>query len=126
VHIYAINLAHNLYIDRDRYKIILLENATDIPFVTADQPVINIASNPNETKMPDKFELYYPLSPTKAMMLVDPSGERLPRDSTVTAMSVHVYNLLMGAHSHRQIFGSSQHVLGSVRDDLRAFRKTSV
>jgi hypothetical protein len=122
VHIYAINLGHSLYVDRERYKIILLENATDIPFVTADQPVINIASNPKETKPPDKFELYYPLSPTKAMLLVDPSGEHLPRNSSVTAMSVHVYNLHMGAHSYQQIFGSSQQVLGSVRDDLRAFR----
>lgn len=121
-HIYAVNLGRSFYADRERYKILLLENATEVPFVTADQPVINIASNPTQTQPPDKFELYYPLSPTKAMLLVDPSSDHLPLSPCVTAMSAHVYNLRMGAHSYRQIFGSSAQVLESVRSDLPAFR----
>lgn len=121
VHIYAINVGRSLYLDRERYRIVLLENLTDIPFVTADQPVINIASNPKEMKPPDKLELYYPLSPTRAMLLVDPSDEHLPHDSSLTAMSVLLYNFQMGAHSYRQIFGSSQQVLEAVRQDLPVF-----
>jgi Protein of unknown function (DUF4238) len=114
VHIYAINLGRSLYIDRERYKIVLLENRTEVPFVTADQPVINIASNPTETKPPEKFELYHPLSPAKAMLLVEPSSKHLPSDLSLSVMSVHVYNSHMAAHSYQQICGSTRQVLESV------------
>ncbi len=122
VHILAINLGFNLYADREHYKVILLDNTTDVPFITADQPVINIAANPKETKPPDKFELYYPLSPTKAMLLVEPSSSHLPDSSSLTAISAHLYNLHIGAHSYQQIFASSPQELESVRSDLPAFR----
>jgi hypothetical protein len=122
VHIYAINLGRNLYIDRERYKVVLLENHTDVPFVTTDQPVINIASNSMDTKPPEKLELYYPVSPTKAMLLVDPSSDHLPSDLSLSVMSVHVYNSHMAAHSYQQIYGSTRHVLESVRADLHAIR----
>src|SRR4029077_3070909 len=93
VHILAISVGFSLYSDRTRYEVILLDNATDIPFITADQPVINIAANPKETKPPDKFELYYPLSPTKAMLLVKSDSSHLPGSPSVTPTSVHLYNL---------------------------------
>lgn len=122
VHIYAVNLGYNLYAYREQYRIILLENHTDVPFVTADQPVINIASNPTDTNEPEKFELYYPLSPTKAMLLVDPSSEHLPSDSSVSPISVHLYNSHMAARSYQQIYGSTRQILESVRADLPAVR----
>jgi Protein of unknown function (DUF4238) len=122
VHIYAVNLGYSLYTDRERYRIVLLENHTDVPFVTADQPAINIASNPTDTKPPEKFELYYPLSPTKAMLLVDPSSKHLPSDLSLSVMSVHVYNSHMAAHSYQQIYGSTRQILESVRADLLAIR----
>jgi hypothetical protein len=122
VHIYAINLGYHLYVNREQYKVILLDNTTDVPFITADQPVINIAANPNETKPPDKFELYYPLSPTRAMLLVEPSSSHVPDSSSITEISAHLYNLRMGAHSYQQIFASSPQELKSVRSDLPAFR----
>jgi hypothetical protein len=124
VHIYSINLGRSLYIDRDRYKIVLLENASEVPFVTADQPVINIAASPMETKPPEKFELYYPLSPTKAMLLAEPASVNFPRDPSVGAISVNVYNSHMAAHSYRQIYGSTQQVLESLRADLSAIRRS--
>jgi hypothetical protein len=122
VHIYAVNVGCNLYADREQYEIALLENRSGVPFVTADQPVINIASSPTETKPPEKFELYYPLSPTKAMLLVEPSSDHFPNNFSVSAMSVHVYNSHMAAHSFQQIYGSSRQVLESVRGDLSAIR----
>ena len=124
VHIYSINLGRSLYIDRDRYKIVLLENASEVPFVTADQPVINIAASPFEMEPPEKFELYYPLSPKKAMLLAEPSSVHFPRDRHVGAISVNVYNSHMAAHSYQQIYGSTQQVLECLRDDLSAIRRS--
>jgi hypothetical protein len=122
VQIYAVNLGYSLYVDRGRYKIVLLENHTDVPFVTADQPAINIALSTTDTNPPEKFELYYPLSPTKAMLLVDPSSKHLPSDLSLSVMSVHVYNSHMAAHAYQQIYGSTSQILEAVRADLLAIR----
>lgn len=122
VHILAIKLGLGLYADRERFRLILLENVTDIPFITADQPVINIAAKPEETKPPDKFELYYPLSPNKAILLVEPLSNHLPGSPSVSAILAHHYNLLMGAHAYEQIFANSRKELESIRGELRAFR----
>jgi hypothetical protein len=122
VHIYAVNLGCSLYGDRQRYKIALIQNHSEVPFITADQPVINIASIPKDTRTPEKFELYYPLSPTKAMLLAEPSSAHFPNNLSVSTMSVHVYNSHMASHSYQQIYGSSRQVLESVRGDLSAIR----
>jgi hypothetical protein len=121
VHIVAINAGLSLYADRKRHTIILLDNVTGVPFITADQPVINIASGPKDTTPPTKFELYYPLSPTKAMLLLEPSSDFSPGGSSVSETFVHLYNLRMAAHSYRQVFSNSSRVLESVRDQLPAY-----
>jgi hypothetical protein len=121
VHILATNVGLSLYTDRKRHVIILLDNVTGVPFITGDQPVINIATGPKDTTPPAKFELYYPLSPTKAMLLVEPSSELLPGSSSVSETFVHLYNLRMAAHSYRQVFASSPRALESVRDELTAY-----
>lgn len=120
-HIVATNVGLSLYAERKRRTIMLLDNVTGVPFITADQPVINIAAGPKDTTPPAKFELYYPLSPTKAMLLLEPSSDFLPGDSTVSEIFVHLYNLRMAAHSYRQVFSSSPRVLESVRDELTAY-----
>jgi hypothetical protein len=121
VHILATNVGRSLFADRKRHTIMLLDNATNVPFITADQPVINIASGPKDTTPPVKFELYYPLSPRKAMLLLEPSSDFLPGDSFVSETLVHLYNLRMAAHSYRQIFSTSPQVLASIRDELTAY-----
>jgi hypothetical protein len=120
-HMVALNVGLSLYAERKRHRIILLDNATDLPFITADQPVINIASNPKDTAPPAEFELYYPLSPTKAMLLVEPSGSFLPRDSSVPETFVRLYNLRIASHSYRQVFANSPDVLESVKSELPAY-----
>lgn len=122
VHIYAVNLGRSLYVDGERYQIVLLENRTDVPFVTGDQPVINIAARPIETKPPTKFELYYPVSPTRAMLLVEPSSDHFPKDSFVSAMAVHIYNSHVAAHSYQQVFGNTANVLEALKADFSAIR----
>lgn len=121
IHILAINVGRSLYADRKRHTIMLLDNTTNVPFITADQPVINIATGPRDTTPPERFELYYPLSPTKALLLLEPSSDFLPRNASVRETWVHLYNLRMAAHSYRQIFSSSPQVLESVRSELTAY-----
>ena len=121
VHMVAGNVGLSLFADRNRHKIMLLENSTSTPFVTADQPVINIATSPKDTKPPAKFELYCPLSPTKAMLLLEPHSDFCPANSSVPETFVSLYNLRMAAYSYRQVFSISPNVLESIRDELVAY-----
>lgn len=120
-HIVATNVGWSLFADRRQLRIMLLENATSIPFVTADQPVSNIAASPKATTPPGRFDLYYPVSPIRAMMLVEPSSDLLPSGSSVSKEFVEMYNLRMAAHSYRQGFSNSQEALALVRDALPAY-----
>jgi hypothetical protein len=121
VHILSINVGLSLYAERSRHTVMLVDNFTAVPFVTGDQPVINIATGPRDTDTPARFELYYPVSPTRAMLLLEPSSEFLPSASSVSETFVHLYNLRMAAHSYRQVFSNSLQPLESIRDNLTAY-----
>jgi len=121
VHILAKNLGFNMYARREQYTIMLLDNPTEVPFVTADQPVINMAGNPTDSNPVQRFELYYPLSPTKAFLLLEPSSDFLPAGSTVSADLTHLYNLRMAAYSYQQVFSNSPAELEAIRAKLPAF-----
>lgn len=121
-HIIATNVGRGLYADRNRHKILLLDNATTVPFVSADQPAINISVRPNDFTVPAKFELYYPLSPNKAMLLVEPDSQHYPGDVAISAERVHLYNLYIAAHAYRQVYSNSKEELEAIRTELSAFQ----
>lgn len=62
------------------YCFIPVENTTEIEFLTGDAPVVNIAAR-NE---PMSFDLYFPVSPTKAVLLV--SRDRLDKCQWLEAL----------------------------------------
>jgi hypothetical protein len=88
-HMTAVNLAWSIFRERDQFRLTLLENATAVGFITGDQPVINLHANESRSLLHDQFELYYPLSPTKAMALVHFDNHL---DRAVTAEAVRCYN----------------------------------
>jgi Protein of unknown function (DUF4238) len=121
VHIMAINAGFTLFVEREKHTIMLLDNSTEVPFITADQPVINVSASPKQTTPPARFDLYYPVSPTRAMMLVGPAGDLLPNNSSVSKQFVEMCNLRMAAHSYRQVFSSSPDALTEIKDTLPAY-----
>jgi hypothetical protein len=121
IHMVAMNVGRSLYAERKLHTIVLLDNPTDVSFITADQPVINIAAGPLDTAPPEKFELYYPLSPTKAMLLIESSADSARGDSSVSEIFVRLQNLRMAAHSWRQVFSGSPQPLESIRNELPAY-----
>jgi hypothetical protein len=120
-HLGATNVGSNLMGARESQNVHILDNASDVPFVTADQPVINISARPKDFNPPAKFELYYPLSPTKAMMLLEPNSAHRPYGGSVSAIQAHHYNLLMAAHSFRQVYSNSNAELEAIKTELPAF-----
>jgi hypothetical protein len=120
-HIMAINVGHSWIGQHDRNQIVILENASEIPFVTADQPAINLSSNPTNFDPPTKFDVYYPLSPTRALMVLEQSSAHLPDSASISGAQVHHYNLLIAAHSYRQVYSNSPAELEAINAELEAF-----
>jgi len=94
----------------------LLDNDTDTPFITADQPIINLEAT-HTGKPPDRLEFFYPLSPRRAMLLL----ELLTRqnDFPISAVSVNHYNMMMVQNSYEQVFSNSEEYLSSIRNVVK-------
>jgi hypothetical protein len=100
----AMRFADALYRRRAQYKIVILDNTTDIPFITGDQPIFNIHATFRSGAMPERLELFYPLSPKRAMALLELATER----STVLSMNeVQQFNEMVAWNSHEQVFSNS-------------------
>jgi hypothetical protein len=61
--IFSTNVGASLSREQAAYKIGFLENATPSPFITADQPVINLLPGEGEDLM-----FYFPISPRRAIV----------------------------------------------------------
>jgi len=105
-HIFATNTAFNL--SEENIKIILIENLSTIPFITGDQPIINtFAVGKKLEDIVENIELYYPISPTLAILLsenIDYSGtEKL----IFKEEDVIRYNKYVTLESLEQIYSNS-------------------
>lgn len=106
-HMLAMNVAYSLFND-SAYGLRLLLNDSSLPYVTADQPVINIhASELGRGEPPKEFEIFYPISPRKAVLI----GVFADGVSYLCAEQVKAYNDCIVRQSHEQVFSNSRSVL---------------
>jgi hypothetical protein len=107
----AMRIADSLYEERGKHRLVLLNNQTGIPFITGDQPIINLHATFGEVA-PESLEFYYPISPTKAMVLVT-AATNVP--ATVSGDRVSTLNGLIVKNSHDQVFSNSIEYLESLQ-----------
>lgn len=112
-HIYATSVGRSLYVERDKFKLLLVDNDTATPFITTDQPIINMHVS-EAGASPAKLEFFYPLSPRKAMLLVETENNS-HNESSLTEIAVNGYNVLMMKNSHEQVFSNSAEYLETIR-----------
>lgn len=115
-HVLAMSFGQSLYLDRDKFKLLLIDNDTGTPFITADQPIINLQGT-HTGKPPEKLEFFYPLSPTRAMFLLESSSRR--GDFALSDVSVNSYNMMIIQNSYEQVFSDSQAYLDSIKNAVR-------
>lgn len=68
----GINIGLSLYESKDRDKHIFINNRTNTPFITSDNPIINIhpaALKKAVNEVPENSDFYFPLSPGYAYMI---------------------------------------------------------
>jgi Protein of unknown function (DUF4238) len=99
----AMRVADSLFQERTEHKIVILKNETAVPFVTGDQPIINLHATRGQG-IPQELEFYYPLSPVRAMTLI-----RVGTDVAESADEnrVNTLNELIVKNSHEQVFSNS-------------------
>jgi hypothetical protein len=110
-HIMAIEAGGSFFVDRRNFQIVVLDNDTKVPFITSDQPIINMVTDGKSFDVPEKMELYYPLSPTQAMLYLEKSTPSRKFNNPVSIDDAHRYNQMMLDHSGLQVFSNSEEYL---------------
>jgi hypothetical protein len=105
--IVAVNLGAALFRERHDYRVVFLRNQTQSPFVTGDQPVINLLK-PDAT---NNVELYYPLSPGLALVLSRDIAKYPDCTRDVTVFEVEHLNHEIYTRSDDQLYASDENYL---------------
>jgi hypothetical protein len=118
-HLLATNVSHYLFMNRDRLRVSLVRVSGGAELITSDQPLINLrALNFPARQPPQEFEVYYPVSPTVALLLEadHPSGGRCER--VLEPDEATRYNRAIFQTAHEQVFGVKEETLTTLRRAL--------
>lgn len=112
-YMYGMNIGRSLYLGfRDKPHTLLI-NETSTPFITSDQPIINVHPDLPDTKLktpPKSADFYYPISPTVAYIICD-SGRFPGGTISLNEREVSEFNLKIAKNAHTHIFGPDEKTL---------------
>lgn len=112
IHMFAVNIGWTLFAERQKRKLVIIENNTSTPFITGDQPAINIKAK--ETKQQDEFSIYYPISPNLALILCEANQDPTYPEHGISALQVSELNQRIVKASYKQIFSNSKEYLENI------------
>lgn len=96
-------------IENKEFNCYLLENISEIPFITGDQPVINTYARLDENIEISDLEFYYPISPIKSLLI---TKEQIC-DNKCSIEKVKKYNDMIESQSLEFIFANDEFALHS-------------
>ncbi len=105
IHTFATNIGASLYLQRRRRKLILVRNDTEVPFITGDQPAINLKAN--RPHPPENLSIYYPISPKLALILGDVDEDPLFPGEGLAIEEASTLNKKLFEASYKQVFAST-------------------
>lgn len=115
-HIFATNLSYELFVHKDTMRPILLRNQNATELITGDQPVINTFASGTPTKqLVDKLELYYPVSPTLAVLITSQPEFDGRTIVSLSETDVAKYNNHIIQNSHEQLYAFSEQALKEIQ-----------
>jgi len=107
-HMLATTVGYNLCMRRDQLSWTILQSPLR-RLITADQPVINLSAvGVPEGKEVDDFALYYPLSPTRALLIEDNQPSFVVGQRDISPEEATEYNSAMLNQSYEQVYAMSQ------------------
>jgi len=116
-YMFGMNIGFSLYIDHQNARHSLLINDTKVPFITSDQPVVNVHSCVSETAFgaPEHSDFYYPISPRIAYIICD-SERFMPGKNGVNETTVAELNTKVAAQA-------MVHIIGDTENAIRPFKE---
>jgi hypothetical protein len=114
--VYAFNSGSSMFGDPE-LTLTLVRNRTPIPFVTGDQPVINLDADGEVG--PELLSFFYPLSPHLALYLGEPGSTEVSA-FIEDADKVMELNLRIASRSHSQIYAANAEVLEALKERLES------
>lgn len=97
-----------------RAKYIFVKNNTDVPFITTDQPVINLLKDElDENRHVKELKLYYPISPTNAFIICVDSNMEVFSEREIDREEVVKLNTKMKQEAHNFIFANNESELNA-------------
>lgn len=105
-HFWSTEIGATLFVNRHRYRAVILTNETDVLFITGDQPAINL----HPASVPE-FKLYYPVTPKTALLLTVDPGEL---NRSISRLEAERLNHSIYSHSDDQIYGLDKAYLKAV------------
>ena len=111
-HMFGTNIGQSLFFSRRSNQHSLLLNETNIPFITSDQPIINVHEGfkLNSNEPPKHADFYYPISPSTAYLIQEsatfPSGL-----NSVSIEQVNELNKKIARHPHNHLFSKNAETL---------------
>lgn len=116
-YMYGMNIGASLYMERHNAIHTLLINDTRVPFITSDQPIVNVHSCVSETEFvaPKNADFYFPISPRVAYIICD--SERFqPGRHEVDEATLIELNTKVAAQA-------MVHIIGNSKDAILPFQK---
>lgn len=116
-YMFGMNLGFSLYTDRHCARHALLINDTTVPFITSDQPVVNVHSCVSDEKfaVPMHADFYYPISPRVAYIICD-SERFTPGKNKIDERTAAELNSRVAARA-------MVHIIGDTEDAIRPFKR---
>ena len=105
------NLGGSLFLDRERWKLRIINAPVVAPFITGDQPMFNLIPPVGH----DGISLFYPVTPSRAMLLeISDNPSYVGEGDDLTEAQVEHLNIRMAQTSLEMIFGRDETYLRSL------------
>ncbi|TDV35023.1 uncharacterized protein DUF4238 [Paraburkholderia caballeronis] len=110
--IFATNTAFSIFANRATAPLQVVTAPAGLQFITSDQPVINTyAAFISETTPVKDAEIYFPVSPTHAVIISGHAAYKGINGKELDSFRVHYLNQAMEQAAHDQIFASTEEQL---------------
>jgi hypothetical protein len=110
-HILAVTAGASLFRERKARPLFLLQNETSIPFITSDQPTVNLQGGSLNDAAPEHLSFYYPIAPTLALLWDEPGQDTGFRNRKLTDDDVKILNAQEIRTSNLQVFANTSAAL---------------
>lgn len=111
-HTRATSVGFSLYQDRSDFRPVLIENSSNLPFVTGDQPIINThAIGLSHEEAPLELEFYYPLTPKLALLLTSNPDLNRKQIVSIDEDKVTMYNKYIYSQAGKQVYSAERDTL---------------